>query len=327
MNYKTKIHFLSVPTDEDWMEVKRRALITVGKTPITPPDDEWKKKMLTCRHSPIRYLRFSILFENLPSFVSVHLCRHIHAQPYVKSQRDDRNDNTVSRNQAPQDTPVSMIWDLNCEELLTVFNKRLCGQADRCTQEVIIRVREQLIKIDPIYKDFAVPMCLHMHSCPEVFKTSCNSLFKERILGEDVDGDSVELVTPKLFKYPIGIVPTNDPDDSIYEPRSGRYPWGAKVKNADSKRRNTDKLMIFLDKYSDKFKRYSDFKNVALFVKTYFERNGIHFDFYGKYEFLNHSWLLDKEINTVGDYAIGTLNDEDYFEFHNEINGLSFEKE
>ena len=41
-----KITMLDYPTNSDWMEVKRRALVTVGKEPINPPDQRWKEKIL-----------------------------------------------------------------------------------------------------------------------------------------------------------------------------------------------------------------------------------------------------------------------------------------
>ena len=50
------ITLLRVPTSEDWQEVKRRALVTVGKTMITEPTPVWKRKMLRARHSTLRYL-------------------------------------------------------------------------------------------------------------------------------------------------------------------------------------------------------------------------------------------------------------------------------
>jgi len=109
-----KITLLKHPTEEDWLEVKRRALVTVGKTPIEPPSMAWKRDILKARHSPIRYLRFSFLIEDIPYWVSVHLCRHVHAQPYVKSQRNDRQ-REYDRTKAPQDAPVNMIWDMNAE--------------------------------------------------------------------------------------------------------------------------------------------------------------------------------------------------------------------
>ena len=70
------VELLRYPTENDWLEVKRRALVTVGKTEFKPPTDEWKNRMLRARHSPIRYLQFSFYIE-CPYFVSTHLARHI----------------------------------------------------------------------------------------------------------------------------------------------------------------------------------------------------------------------------------------------------------
>lgn len=67
-----KITVLRHPTEEDWVGVKQRALVTVGLNVKNPPTDEWKKAILKARHSPIRYLQFSFLLEDIPNWVSVH---------------------------------------------------------------------------------------------------------------------------------------------------------------------------------------------------------------------------------------------------------------
>lgn len=167
----SKISLLRYPTETDWMEVKRRALVTVGKEPINPPTDEWKRRILNARHSPIRYLQFSILIENIPYWVSVHLVRHIHAQPYVKSQRNDRQSD-YDRNFAPQNEPVTMIWDFNAEELLTIANKRLCNLAAKETRECVTEICRQVKEACPEFAPFLEPMCVYhggvcheMNSC------------------------------------------------------------------------------------------------------------------------------------------------------------------
>ena len=153
-----KITMMEYPTDKDWMEVKRRALVTVGKVPVTAPDQRWKEKILIAKHSPIRYLRCSFLLEDLPSWVSVHLCRHVHAQPYVKSQRNDRQSD-YDRNAARQDTPVSMIWDMNGEELITVVQKRLCGKAAAETRAVAEEITRMVCEACPEFEPVLVPPC------------------------------------------------------------------------------------------------------------------------------------------------------------------------
>lgn len=152
-----KIELLEYPTEKDWMEVKRRALVTVGKKPVNPPDSEWKSKILYARHSPIRYLRFSFYLE-VPYYVSVHLARHVHAQPYIRSQRNDRQ-SEYDRNSARQDAEVSMIWDLNAEEFMVVANKRLCSKADPTTQKVVYEMCETVKDVCPEIYVFLLPAC------------------------------------------------------------------------------------------------------------------------------------------------------------------------
>ena len=147
------------PETRDWQEVKRRAWLTIGKTPvIADPGDDWKYRILNARHSPIRYLRFSFDLIDIPYFVSVHLCRHVHAQPYVRSQRNDRQ-KIYDRNAARQDAPVNMIWDLNAEELMVIANKRLCTQASKETRDIVKMMCDEVVKANPEFKDFLVPAC------------------------------------------------------------------------------------------------------------------------------------------------------------------------
>lgn len=154
----SEIVLTEFPTERDWMECKRRALITVGLKAKTPPDSEWKHSILEARHSPIRYLKFSFDLIGIPYWVSVHLCRHVHAQPYVRSQRNDRQDE-YDRNRAPQDAPVNMILDVNAEELMVIANKRLCNQASQETHAVVRRMCDLVEERCPEFKGLLVPMC------------------------------------------------------------------------------------------------------------------------------------------------------------------------
>ena len=163
-----QVTLFEYPTEKDWIEVKRRALVTVGLKMKTPPDEDWKKEILEARHSPIRRLQFSFLLEDIPYWVSVHLVRHIHAQPYVKSQRNDRQD-AYDRNKAPQDAPVTTIWDMNAEELLTIANKRLCNQTAMETKRVVQLMCLEVINKCPEFGGLLVPMCkYHGGVCHEM---------------------------------------------------------------------------------------------------------------------------------------------------------------
>lgn len=154
-----EIILIEYPTDKDWMEVKRRALVTIGKKPVKEPTSEWKREILEARHSPIRYLRYSF-FLVLPYWVSVHLCRHVHAQPYVRSQRNDRQ-TEYDREAARQDAEVCMILDVNAEELMVIANKRLCNQASAETREAVKSMCRLAQSVTPELRGLLVPMCAY----------------------------------------------------------------------------------------------------------------------------------------------------------------------
>lgn len=163
-----KVTLLEYPTERDWMAVKQRALVTIGKTALTPPTDEWKRDILRARHSPIRRLHFAFLLEDVPYWVSVHLCRHVHTQPYVRSQRNDRQ-TEYDRGKALQDAPVSMIWDMNAEALMVAANKRLCRQASPETQELVAIMCDAVLAVCPEFHPFLIPMCeYHGGVCHEM---------------------------------------------------------------------------------------------------------------------------------------------------------------
>lgn len=153
-----KVEILKHPTEEDWMLCKKCTLVTVGKDSEKPADDEWKVKLLKANHSPIRTLQFCFRFTNIPYWVSTHLVRHVHAIPFVKTQRSDRQ-NEYDRNTAPQNAPVTMCWYMNAEELITVAHKRLCTQASEETRKVVKAMCDEVIKTNPEFKGLLVPMC------------------------------------------------------------------------------------------------------------------------------------------------------------------------
>ena len=166
-----KVEVIKYPTEEDWMLVKQCTLVTVGKETDTPPTEKFKKDILKARHSPIRELRFVFRLTDIPYWVSVHLCRHIHAQPYVKTQRNDRQSG-YDRTKAPQDAPVDMMWSMNAEELITIANKRLCNLASKETRELVRMICREVKALCPEFADELVPMCVRnggvcheMHSC------------------------------------------------------------------------------------------------------------------------------------------------------------------
>ena len=163
-----KVTLIKHPSAEDWMLCKQCALVTVGKNALTEPTMQWKHDILEARHSPIRVLNFVFKLE-IPYWVSVHLCRHTHAQPFVKSQRNDRQ-YEYDRNSAPQNEMVTMLCYVNAEELMIIANKRLCQQASPETREAVKEICRMVLKECPEFEGLLVPMCkYHGGVCHEMF--------------------------------------------------------------------------------------------------------------------------------------------------------------
>lgn len=166
------VTMIEYPYDYDWIEVKRRALVTCGKELKTPPDTEWKHEILEARHSPIRRLFFSFLIEDIPYWLTNELCRHhVGCEKYVRSQRNDRQ-KKYDRNKAMQDAPVDMILDCNAESLMVMMNKRLCGQARPEMRLLMAEMKAKVLELFPEFEGLLVPMCEYnggkcheMHPC------------------------------------------------------------------------------------------------------------------------------------------------------------------
>lgn len=156
------VSILEYPTISDWESVKARALVTMGLTPKTLPDLDWKRKMLRCRHSPIRHLNISFYVKDLPYWVSNELCRHhVGVEKYVRSQRNDRQSD-YDRNAARQDAPVDVIIDFNAEAFMTFCNKRLCKKASAEMRQLAQTMASLLIEKCPEFFGFLVPNCQYM---------------------------------------------------------------------------------------------------------------------------------------------------------------------
>ena len=170
-----KVSLIKWITEDDWLGIKQRALVTVGKKAVTHPGDDWKSKILAARHSPIRYGMFSFFIEDVPYCISVHLVRHHEGfQPYVRSQRNDRQ-SEYDRNAARQDAPVNMILDINAEAMMTIANKRLCAKADPTTRALVQAMCEAVIAKNPEFAPYLVPNCeYHGKVCYEMLPCGRN---------------------------------------------------------------------------------------------------------------------------------------------------------
>lgn len=166
------INLIKIPSVEDVLLCKKCAFVTIGKDTKQLPLNEWLHDIMEARHSPIRELHFAIEFIGLPSYIATHFARHIHARPYIQTQRNDRQSN-YDRRKAPQDAPVKMIWCMEGEELQIVANKRTCMLADPATRIVAQALCDLVERVVPYCEGLLVPMCVHNGGVCHEFKGGC----------------------------------------------------------------------------------------------------------------------------------------------------------
>lgn len=175
-----KVELVGYPTEADLMWMKECTIGTMlGHEAKKPPDSAFIRKLLVARHSPIREMVFKYVIRDLPYWVSVHLVRHhVGFQPYVSSQRNDRQ-NLYDRTKAPQDAPVTMRITINAEALLNLANKRLCMKASPETREVVREMCRLAEIAMPEFEGLFVPMCeYHGGRCDEV--QPCGRIVKKK---------------------------------------------------------------------------------------------------------------------------------------------------
>lgn len=153
-----RVELIDYPTPEDWFEVYRRALKTINKRPKKTPDSAWISAILEARHSPIRRAMYSFEFEDIPSNTATHYARHVHAQPYISTLRNDLQE-FIDGDHAPRNSPVGMILDVNAEELQVMANKRLCMKAAAMTRRVMYEMCQLVETVTPEMAGKLVPLC------------------------------------------------------------------------------------------------------------------------------------------------------------------------
>jgi hypothetical protein len=151
-----------------WTDVLNAARFTQRKEPRSgEPSVKWKKKIIKAEHSPLRCLMFNIDFYDIPNYVSVHLVRHIHAQPFVSTSRPDIDGKQIPREEQKKIDPVNMRLFLNAQEIINISKVRLCNKAETETRKIWNQVIEELRKIEPELANACVPSCFYRGFCPE----------------------------------------------------------------------------------------------------------------------------------------------------------------
>jgi len=151
-----------------WTDVLNAARFTQRK-PLKSgePSEAWKKKMIKAEHSPLRCLMFNIDFYDIPYYVSVHLVRHVHSQPFVSSSRPDVNEENSPRSEQKKTDPVNMRLFLNAQEIINISKARLCYKAENMTMRIWNEVINELFEKEPLLARACVPNCIYKGFCPE----------------------------------------------------------------------------------------------------------------------------------------------------------------
>lgn len=153
-----------------WKEVLNSARFTQGKEPLDKePSEHFKKNIIKAGHSPLRTLVFNIDFYNIPYYVSTHLVRHVHAQPFVSTSRPDVNGNVLPREEQKKNDLVNMRLFLSAEEIINISKLRLCNKAEKETRRIWGAAVEELKKQEPLLAYACVPSCIFRNGiCAEM---------------------------------------------------------------------------------------------------------------------------------------------------------------
>lgn len=170
-------------------EVVDRCRVTVWKDSLGHnPSDKFMDDIYFSEHSPIRDKIFVVSLRDIPYWISVHLVRHSEGvTPYVSSQRDDRHNNAIPREEMPQGALVNMDMTVNAQAMINISRKRLCRMASKETMEIWKQVVKELEKVDEELAKNCVPNCVYRGGiCPEG-KNGCKynqtECFKQELLG------------------------------------------------------------------------------------------------------------------------------------------------
>lgn len=170
----------SVEQVTPWKRALNAARRTIGKNNLDKePSNNWKAQAILAEHSPIRTVIFNWSWENIRQWVTTHLIRH-HAgvEKFVHSQREDRRDLGIPRDELPQGSLNDMEMEGNVQSMINISRKRVCNNASKETREAWKAVLDEVEKIDPILGEKLKlgRECVYRGFCPE-FKSCgyCNT--------------------------------------------------------------------------------------------------------------------------------------------------------
>ena len=166
----TKIETVIKKVNVDWKDIKDACRRTIGLDESDKePSKAWKRKLLICRHSPIRKGSITWKWPEIPYAISTHFARHHEGtEKYISTSRADRTE-IKDRSQRSQMDPVSMEMDANIEALINISERRLCMCADPTTRAYWQDLKDCIEKYDEDIAWAMIPQCVRCGGCVEPF--------------------------------------------------------------------------------------------------------------------------------------------------------------
>ena len=160
---------VKVTNETGWTRALNAARRTIGKEPLDKePSREFKLRSLYAEHSHIKLVEYLVQFKALRQWVGVHLLRHPFILPFIHSQRADRRNNPVPRDEMAQGSLNDQDFVINAQTMINISRKRLCGCASPETREAWKAVKAEVEKIDPEMAQVMVRQCVYRGFCPEM---------------------------------------------------------------------------------------------------------------------------------------------------------------
>lgn len=155
----------------NWKNAKNKCRTTVNKGySEVDATSSFKKDLLISEHSPSRLISVDWSWNGIKSWVATHWSRH-KWECFISTQRDDRsttiNQKHVTRDNAPQNTPVNFDGYANAQQLIDSWRKRLCFCASPETRSLAVDFKLELHNIEPELSEVLVPNCVYRCGCPE----------------------------------------------------------------------------------------------------------------------------------------------------------------
>lgn len=172
-----------------WSRALKAARRTQGKEDNgKEPSKSWVAKMLLAEHSPIRLVEYEWVWKSIKQWVTVHLVRHfLGCEKFVHSQRQDRRELEVPRDELPQGAENDMMMSANAQALINISRKRLCSCASPETRAKWQEVKDAMWEIDPIMASRMVPECQYRGFCPEFMKDNCGFYMSQAYILQRLD--------------------------------------------------------------------------------------------------------------------------------------------